>query len=122
MFFIYSRHKNPVARPAEDTQEFAIMVIVWGASQKNFPFVHPHRVFKMNATSYTKIEVHAYLLKSLSCNHASVDSIANYTLFDEPYKLALRVLHCTETNDDYAAALLQINRETLRQVRRALGL
>lgn len=67
--------------------------------------------------TYDKIERNALLLRKL---HAQ-GNIQNIELFDEPYKLALKVLDCKNLDEHLTAKELGLNKETVKQIRSALG-
>lgn len=67
--------------------------------------------------TYDKIERNALLLRKL---HAS-GRIENLELFDEPYKLALKILDCSNLDEHLTAKQLRLHKETVKQIRSALG-
>jgi hypothetical protein len=67
--------------------------------------------------TYEKIEANAAYLKKI---HAK-GHIENLHLFDEPYKLALKILDYGDLEDNLVAKELGINKQTVMQVRSALG-
>jgi hypothetical protein len=68
--------------------------------------------------TYRKIAENASYLRRI---HAQ-GNIENLELFDEPFKLALKVLDCSSMNDRDCAKYLDKNLETIKQVRSALGI
>lgn len=76
----------------------------------------------MNTRTFKKIEQQAETLKNLyRVSLCPVEEIFCFELFDEPYKMALRVLECDSADDFDTAWALGLNEETVKQVRRALG-
>jgi predicted DNA-binding protein (UPF0251 family) len=67
--------------------------------------------------TYDKIETNAAYLKKI---HAK-GNIENLHLFDEPYKLALKLWDYGDLEDNLVAKELGINKQTVMQVRSALG-
>jgi hypothetical protein len=70
----------------------------------------------MNNTTFQKIRMKSNYLKRIF----AAGNYQNYELFDQPYKLAIRVLECGSMSDDAAATYLNLNVNTVSQVRRAL--
>ena len=72
----------------------------------------------MNRSTYEKIQRNADYLRRI---HAD-GKLENSELFDEPFKLALKILDCGNLDDRKCAQELGINLETVKQVRSALGI
>jgi hypothetical protein len=72
---------------------------------------------KMYKGTYQKIEKNATYLKRI-CAQGKLE---NFELFDEPYKMAIEVLNCSHMDEESCARHLGINKETVKQVRSALG-
>ncbi len=68
--------------------------------------------------TYRKISENASYLKRI---HEKGD-IENFELFDEPFKLAIRILDCDSMSDRECAKHLGKNIETVKQIRSALGI
>ena len=68
--------------------------------------------------TYDKIEANASYLKKI---HAE-GRLENFELFDEPFKTAIQILDCGNMDHQQASQYLGISTETVKQVRRALGI
>jgi hypothetical protein len=76
----------------------------------------------MYSGTYQKIESQRSLLLRLHGSHGvNILTMPTFELFDEPYKLALRVL-CAPADDLAASRQLGVHLETVKQVRSALGI
>lgn len=67
--------------------------------------------------TYRKIAENANYLKKI---HAE-KKLENFELFDEPFKLAIKILDCGAMSDRACAQYLGKNLETIKQMRSALG-
>ena len=68
--------------------------------------------------TYRKIAENASYLKRIH----EKGNIENFELFDEPFKLAIKILDCHSMSDQDCAKYLGKNLETIKQVRSALGI
>ena len=71
----------------------------------------------MYKETFKKIQHKAAYLKRIHDNK----ELQNLELFDEPYKLAIKILDCDHLDDAEAAQYLEIHLSTVKQVRSALG-
>jgi len=68
--------------------------------------------------TYRKISENASYLKRIH----EKGNIENFELFDEPFKLAIKILDCDSMSDRECAKYLGKNIETIKQTRSALGI